>query len=499
MPLGLFLAMVAVACGTSRPSTTPGAGRTHEVDPEEVLPGVVLVVATRADGSLGYGAGLLVQDDDLVLTNLHIVLGAKTLQAMLYRQGRTSYTPMDGGLARYLFEYQDELVPARLVRMHEGMDLAVLRLDADTRDLHRIPVSEAPLHAGQRVVALGHPQETVWSFTSGVVSAVHQGAIQHDAALNPGNSGGPLINEQGEVVGINTLKIMGGAEGLAFARPIRMAQPLLDTASGEGIVDLQQLDKAVISCFRAQELGVDEALECFHWDVTWHQFQEATERLKARLELDSVEAAALDQAILLAGGRGWWERLQRRATAAFITDGEPVKLRDSKLRWPGTQPSVERRQQVWLDLRREMKAEAKAVEARHREVNGFKAEFRSNKEFMPVLRMGLRIEQVHQVSPDLAWVLLKGRNTDGSGYRMSECWERVGDRWQQHWPPSRADMAALPREFPPPFDGYEWFQLREQASLMLMLWPELRCEVVPDDKIPASCPGASSQPTSLPG
>src|SRR5215218_5966596 len=80
------------------------------------LPGVVLILNQPSDGKLGFGSGVLLDDHGLVLTNVHVVANASSLGAMLHDAARVSYTPMDGGLARYFFENHKDVLPAHLVR-----------------------------------------------------------------------------------------------------------------------------------------------------------------------------------------------------------------------------------------------------------------------------------------------------------------------------------------------------------------------------------------------
>jgi len=193
---------------------------------DRVLPAVVLLLNHRPNGSTVYGAGLVLDGEGRVLTSLHVVAGSASLGAMMYDSRRTSYTAFDGGLTRYLEENARAVVPARLVRVDAAADLAIVHVEADTRALPRLPIRKAPLALGERVVAVGHPGESVWSLTLGIVSSIHRGAIQHDAALTEGNSGGPLVDADGRVVGINTAKLLRGADRVGFARPIAMAAPL---------------------------------------------------------------------------------------------------------------------------------------------------------------------------------------------------------------------------------------------------------------------------------
>jgi hypothetical protein len=87
-----------------------------------------------------------------------------------------------------------------------------------------------PRASAKRIFALGHPNESVWSLTSGVVSSVRAGLVQHDAALANGSSGGPLLDARGRVVSINTSKLFEPAEGIGFARPVALVRKF---AAGE--------------------------------------------------------------------------------------------------------------------------------------------------------------------------------------------------------------------------------------------------------------------------
>jgi putative serine protease PepD len=131
--------------------------------------------------------------------------------------------------------------PARLLTSDASLDLAVLKVDAPAAVLHPLSLGDSSSVAvGDPVVAIGSPfglQETV---TSGIVSAVHReitatnnatisNAIQTDAAINHGNSGGPLLNAQGRVIGVNAQieSESGGSDGVGFAIPARSVRSLL--------------------------------------------------------------------------------------------------------------------------------------------------------------------------------------------------------------------------------------------------------------------------------
>ena len=177
----------------------------------------------------GAGSGFVIDDKGYILTNFHVVQEAQSIEVVL------------GDQSRY---------PAKFIGADQRNDVALVKIDPKGKHLTALSLGDsAGLQVGQKVLAIGNPFGFQSTLTTGVVSAIGRTvqtsqttfideAIQTDAAINRGNSGGPLLNSHGEVIGINSAIFTpsGTTAGIGFAIPINSAKRIAHDLMTEGRV-----------------------------------------------------------------------------------------------------------------------------------------------------------------------------------------------------------------------------------------------------------------------
>ena len=212
------------AAAAETPATTRGLSVEQVVKRES--PAVVLVSNETAQGG-SLGSGFLIDDQGHVVTNAHVVDGAT----------KTTVTFQDGTEGK-----------GTILGVDKSTDVAVIKVSKVPAGVHPVPLGNSgDLTVGQDVVAIGNPYGYSGTATTGIVSALKraiqspsgftiQNAIQTDAAINQGNSGGPLFDNDGRVIGINSqiASENGGNVGIGFAVPIDTVRPIVDSIISGG-------------------------------------------------------------------------------------------------------------------------------------------------------------------------------------------------------------------------------------------------------------------------
>jgi len=207
-------------------SLVAGSGPSLETVFAERCRAVTLVMTKE-----GIGTGSIVDRGGFVLTSLHVIAGADEVAVGLFPNCNPGTKP--------------ELYKATLYRVDEPTDLALLRIVEPPRDLQVIPMGDLQaVRTGTPVLMIGHPQGLLMSLSRGVVSAVrprfswpagdgqkHEATvIQTDGALNPGNSGGPMLSAEGELLGVNSFIAGQQSAGLNFAVAVTEVRSFLQRA-----------------------------------------------------------------------------------------------------------------------------------------------------------------------------------------------------------------------------------------------------------------------------
>ena len=232
-PISIFLSLCLL--GIAKPEASAKSACTESAVEifKKVSPAVVFISAISFDPfkskdrlSTSVGSGFIISKEGVILTNSHLVFGHQTIDVILD----------DGFTTR-----------AELVGVDPLFDLAVIRISVEGKNLPVAILGDSDkVQTGEDVLAFGNPFGLEKTLTRGIISGVNRTLsaspmspeiplIQTDAAVNPGNSGGPLVNSCGEVIGINTA-ILGEGENINFAVPINMAKSILPQLLTKGRV-----------------------------------------------------------------------------------------------------------------------------------------------------------------------------------------------------------------------------------------------------------------------
>ncbi|MCX5794385.1 MAG: serine protease [Elusimicrobia bacterium] len=220
--LSILVISLAVQAG-SPAVAAPGGG---EISPRQIYqrvgPAVVLIMAVSQSGSGEMGTGSIIDEQGHIITNAHVILQASTRQP--YEVIHVYLKP-----AKITGDPKVDLsnaLSAKVVNWDRALDLALLQLEAKPGELKTVPLGESSaVEAGDPVVAIGHPEQGgLWTLTQGVVSTVianlgdvqGKDVFQTDASINRGNSGGPLLNNQGAMIGVNTSMARKAKDGLTI-------------------------------------------------------------------------------------------------------------------------------------------------------------------------------------------------------------------------------------------------------------------------------------------
>jgi S1-C subfamily serine protease len=210
---------------------------------KKALPSVVNITSTEVRFDFfygpvpqtGQGSGFILNKEGLILTNNHVIENGQKVEVTLYNK----------------HQYK-----AQVVTVDKGHDLALIKIDAPDLVPATLAETSTGLTVGQRVYAIGNPFGLSGTMTRGIISAIRsvrepdenpiEDAIQTDASVNPGNSGGPLLNSRGEVIGITTMIAtnpdVNQSAGIGFAIPINTAKAVLDDFAKYGHVRRPSLD-----------------------------------------------------------------------------------------------------------------------------------------------------------------------------------------------------------------------------------------------------------------
>ena len=203
----------------------------------------------QSQEQVGTGSGVIISEDGYIVTNNHVVKGASEIEITL--NNKKSYV-------------------AKLIGTDSKMDIALLKIDANEKLPYTAFANSDSVKVGEWVLAVGNPYNLTSTVTAGIVSAKArnldtsgiQSFIQTDAAVNPGNSGGALVNTRGELIGINTMisSMTGSYVGYSFAVPSNIARKIIEDLMEFGNVQrgILGVEGGELNSMTSKELGISQ-------------------------------------------------------------------------------------------------------------------------------------------------------------------------------------------------------------------------------------------------
>jgi serine protease Do len=201
----------------------------------------------QSQEQVGTGSGVIISEDGYIVTNNHVIKGASEIEITL--NNKKSYV-------------------AKLIGTDSKMDIALLKIDTNEKLPYTVFANSDSVKVGEWVLAVGNPYNLTSTVTAGIVSAKArdldtsgiQSFIQTDAAVNPGNSGGALVNTRGELIGINTMisSMTGSYVGYSFAVPSNIARKIIEDLMEFGNVQrgILGVEGGELNSMTSKELGI---------------------------------------------------------------------------------------------------------------------------------------------------------------------------------------------------------------------------------------------------
>lgn len=235
---------------------------------KKAMPSVVGIMTSGVSQSMfgavearGTGSGIIVDKEGYILTNAHVV----KMNGQVVKDCKVQLN--DG-----------DIVEGHPIWVDSSIDVAIVKIDTDKKLTVAELGDSSKLEIGETAIAIGNPIDMAYqrSVTQGIISGLNRyigqvdgggymtGLIQTDASINGGNSGGPLLNSKGQVIGINTIKVQT-AEGLGFSIPINLTKPIIESVIETGdykVVSLgtESLDADKVQKYFNKDLGVNDGV-----------------------------------------------------------------------------------------------------------------------------------------------------------------------------------------------------------------------------------------------